>query len=227
MANEQIDPRWPRLMGLAVHELRTPITVAAGYIRMVTREKVGPITDQQRKLLEEAEKACGRLSALVAEMSDLSSLETGTAPINKAKMNVGGALAEAVAGLEELPEREIAVEVQGADSPITVTGDATRLRGAFGSLIAALRRELVESNRLIVRLGKERDRTCTIWIAGVDQIEQVAKADPSTLALFDEWRGGSGLSLAIARRVINQHDGALFGAPGNEKASAVVLLPCT
>ena len=40
-------------MGLAVHELRTPITVAAGYIRMVTREKVGPISDQQRKLLEE------------------------------------------------------------------------------------------------------------------------------------------------------------------------------
>ncbi len=226
MANEQIDPRWPRLMGLAVHELRTPITVAAGYIRMVTREKVGPISDQQRKLLEEAEKACGRLSALVAEMSDLSSLETGTAPINKASMDLAATLKEAAGGLGELPDREVVVEVQGADSPVAIKGDGTRLRSALGSLLGALRRELVESDRLIVRLGHQSS-TCTIWIAGADQIENVAKADPSKLSLFDEWRGGSGLSLAIARRVINQHDGALFGAPGNEKASAVVVLPCT
>jgi signal transduction histidine kinase len=43
---------------------------------------------------------------------------------------------------------------------------------------------------------------------------------------FNEWRGGSGLSLAIARRVIAQHGGSLFSPPGDEsKAAALVLLP--
>src|SRR3990170_3418924 len=90
------DPRWPKLLSLAVHEFRTPITVVAGYIRMVLRERAGPISDQQRKLLEEAEKSCGRLSALVSEMSDLSALEGGTAAFNAATLELGGVLAEAV-----------------------------------------------------------------------------------------------------------------------------------
>jgi signal transduction histidine kinase len=227
MANLQIDPRWPRLLSLAVHELRTPITVTAGYLRMVTREKVGPISDQQRKLLEEAEKACGRLSALVAEMSDLSALEAGSAPLNKASMDLSAALKHAAAELAEMQDREVAVEVHGADSPITITGDAKRLKGAFASLFAALRREVVTSDRLVVRMTRNTPGTCVISIAGADQIESVAAAHPASLDLFDEWRGGSGLSLAIARRVIGQHGGTLFGLPGGEKAAAVVELPCT
>lgn len=226
MANARIDPRWPRLMGLAVHELRTPITVAAGYLRMVTREKVGPISDQQRKVLEEAEKACGKLSSLVAEMADLAALENGTATVNKARMDLASTLKEAVAGLDDLPDREVVIEVQGADAPVMISGDTTRLRIALGSLVNALRRELVDSPRLIVRLGKQPDGGCTIWIAGDDKIESLVDTDTSTLEVFDEWRGGSGLSLAIARRVINQHDGGLYGLPDGEKAAAVVRLPC-
>ena len=81
-------PRWPKLLSLAVHEFRTPMTVVAGYIRMLLKERAGPLTEPQRRLLEEAEKSCGRLSALLAEMSDLSGLEGGTAPFNRAPLDV-------------------------------------------------------------------------------------------------------------------------------------------
>jgi signal transduction histidine kinase len=54
---------FPRALSLAVHELRTPITVAAGYLRMLLREQAGPITDQQKKMLQEADKSCARIGA--------------------------------------------------------------------------------------------------------------------------------------------------------------------
>ena len=54
---------------------------------------------------------------------------------------------------------------------------------------------------------------------------EVTAADPSTLPRFDEWRGGSGLSLAVARRVIAQHGGMLLGPPGDGKAAAIAVLP--
>ena len=57
------------------------------------------------------------------------------------------------------------------------------------------------------------------------ECDDIARADVSSLEPFDEWRGGSGLSLAVARRVFGQHGGSLFGAPGGEKAGAVLLLP--
>jgi signal transduction histidine kinase len=226
MSNEPLDPRWPKLLSLAVHEFRTPITVAAGYLRMVLKERAGPITDQQRKLLEEAEKSCGRLSALVAELSDLSALEDGRAGFNPATVDLRGLIHEQVAALPEMPDREIAVAVEGHDGRIDIQGDAARLRTAFTSLIVALRREVINADRMIVRLDAPAAQRCVVAIGTPEQVAGFAQADPSTLAPFDEWRGGSGLSLAIARRVIGRHGGVLLTPPGGEKAGAVVTLPC-
>jgi signal transduction histidine kinase len=228
MGSDSIDPRWHRLLGLAVHELRTPITVVAGYLRMVLKERAGPISEQQRKLLEEAEKSCGRLSALVAEMSDLSSLESGTATLNRGTVDLRTVLTEAVAAVPPLPDREVTIELDPGGIAPAIQGDATRLRTAFLSLFAALRRELVTSDRLIVRpvpASGSAQGAFAVAIAAPDQIDSVASADPATLAAFDEWRGGSGLSLAIARRIINQHGGTLHDPPGGGKAAGLVVLP--
>ena len=224
MSRETIEPRWPRLLGLAVHEFRTPITVVAGYIRMLLKERAGAITDQQRKLLEEAEKSCGRLSALVSEMSDLSALEAGTAGLNRGRVAITPLLQEVIGSLPELPDRPIRVELDGPDSALTLDGDPVRLRTALTALLHGLRRELVTSDRLIVRIGSS-DGSIRIAIADPERIEEVATADPGTLQPFDEWRGGNGLSLAIARRIVGQHGGRLLSPPGEQKAGALIVVP--
>ena len=227
MSIEAAEPRWPKLLSLAVHEFRTPITVVAGYIRMVLRERAGPISDQQRKLLEEAEKSCGRLSALVTEMSDLSALEGGTAAFNSATVDLGAVLTEAVDSVPALPDREVGLTVDGG-APASLSGDATRLRSALAALLVALRREVVSSDRLIVRrLSGEFDGRAAsrLAIGEPETIDAIAAADPASLDRFDEWRGGSGLSLAIARRVIERHGGKLYAPPGGTNAGAVVVLP--
>ncbi|HVL69632.1 MAG TPA: HAMP domain-containing sensor histidine kinase [Vicinamibacterales bacterium] len=224
MTNAPIDPRWPKLLSLAVHEFRTPITVVAGYIRMLLRERAGPISDQQRKLLEEAEKSCGRLSALVSEMSDLSALEGGKTTLNRGTVELHALLSDAIASLPPLPDREVRVELEG-DGPVSASADATRLKGAFAALVMALRRELVTSDRLVVRL-LARDGASRVVIGAPERIEGLAGADPDALSRFNEWRGGSGLSLAVARRIIDQHGGTLYGGHDEEdKAGALVVLP--
>ena len=88
MVDAEADPEWSRLLSLSVHEFRTPITVVAGYIRMLLKDRAGPLGDQQRRLLEEAEKSCGRLSSLVAEMSDLANLEAGNSSFNRTSVDL-------------------------------------------------------------------------------------------------------------------------------------------
>src|SRR5512145_288012 len=105
MSTGPTDPKWPRLLSLSVHEFRTPITVVAGYIRMLLKDRAGVLNDQQRRLLEEAEKSCGRLSGLLAEMSDLSNLEAGTGTFNRNTVDLPSLLQEAVAELPEVPDR--------------------------------------------------------------------------------------------------------------------------
>ena len=105
MPQSTVDPRWPKVLSLAVHEFRTPMTVVSGYIRMLLKERAGPLNEQQRKLLEEAEKSCGRLSALIAEVSELSGLEAGTATFNRLEIDLRATITEAVSALPEIPDR--------------------------------------------------------------------------------------------------------------------------
>ncbi|CAN5422745.1 MAG: HAMP domain-containing histidine kinase [Acidobacteria bacterium] len=230
MTDRPQDPRWPKLLSLSVHEFRTPMTVVAGYIRMLLKDRAGPVTEQQRRLLEEAEKSCARLSALIAEMSDLGALEGDTATFNHTDQDLSALLAEVVAALPEVPDREISVTLQTPAAAPHVRGDGVRLKTALTSVIYALRRELVTSPDLFVRLevhSHAGPAAAWIAIADADHIERYAAAKPSALTTFDEWRGGVGLSLAVGRRVINAHGGTIWSPADGVKAGAVISLPVT
>src|SRR5262245_58145113 len=140
MSHAPPDPRWPRLMGLAVHEIRTPLTVVAGYIRMLLKDRAGAVTDQQRKLLEEAEKSCARLSTLLVEMSDLANLESDKSPFNRSQVTLAPLLQEVADALPPVPDREITVRLRLMDGDSTIDADPVRLRTALTSIIVALRR---------------------------------------------------------------------------------------
>src|SRR5829696_2916868 len=138
-----VDPRWPKVLSLSVHEFRTPMTVVAGYIRMLLKDRAGALNDQQRKLLEEAEKSCGRLSALLVEVSDLSQLEAGSAPLNKGRIDLQTVLADIVANLPPLPDRDVPITLDAETDSAPIEGDPVRLAQALSSIVAALRREIV------------------------------------------------------------------------------------
>lgn len=216
------DPRWPKVLSLSVHEFRTPMTVVAGYIRMLLKDRAGPLNDQQRKLLEEAEKSCARLSALLAEVSDLSNLEAGTAPMNKQTTDLGAAVRAAVAQLPPMSDREVAVHLELGSAPAPVNGDPVRLTQAMGSIIAALRRELVGDHGLTVR-ERRAAGAYELLIGDPETIAALETESEAERQVFDEWRGGVGLSLGVARRVLNAHEAQIWAAPGGAKAGARIL----
>ena len=193
------------------------MTVVSGYIRMLLKDRAGALTDQQRRLLEEAEKSCGRLSALVAEVSELSNLEAGTLTFNRQQTDVRSALRAAVAQLPPLPDREVRIELDIADAPVTISGDPVRLTQAFNAVIAALRRELLGDEPLLIR-DRLESGTYEKFIGDAQAVAAMeGDTDPP---VFDEWRGGVGLSLAVARRLIDQHGGRLANPPGDSKSGA-------
>jgi signal transduction histidine kinase len=223
MSDPPIDPRWPKILALSVHEFRTPLTVVAGYIRMLLKDRAGPLSDPQRKLLEEAEKSCGRLTGLLTEVSELSSLEAGTAPLNRQTADLHKALRQAVEQLPPLPDREVPVDLQLDGSSAPLLGDPVRLTQAFSSVIKSLRRELIADAPLIVRQrrttgGYQIDIGDEATVAALDA-EGADAREP-----FDEWRGGCGLILPVARRIIEAHGGRILGAPGGRKAGARVQI---
>ena len=195
---------------------------------MLLTDRAGAVTDQQRRLLAEAEKSCGRISALVTELSDLGHIEGGTAPFTQSPMDLRAVLAEAIQSLPPVPDRDMTVSLTTGEGPATIAGDAARIKTAIAAVVYALRRELIGSTELAVRerSGAFDGRPASwIVIGDAGQIDAIASTPRDSFAVFDEWRGGCGLSLAVARRVFDAHGGALWAPAEGAKAGAIIVLP--
>jgi len=228
MSSAPLEPKLPRLLSLSIHELSSPISVLSGYLRMVLKEPVGTLDERYRRMLQEAEKSCGRLSALVAEMRDLSALEEGTVAFKMAPVDIRAVLTAAIDALPPLPDRTVTVELRTGDGPAIVQGDAPRLQSALTSIVHSIRREVVTSEKLVVneRTAPYNGRPAS-WIAIADpeDIDGVIGAELSGLTVFNEWRGGCGFSLPLARHVIDHHHGSIWSPATGVKTAAVIALP--
>lgn len=220
--------RLPRALSLAVHELRTPLAVVSGYLRMLLHEQAGAITDTQRKMLEETGKSCARMGALIAEMSELERLEAGDVTVPSVPFDLAALIVELASGILEGDDRGVRLEVR-ATRPVMVTGDRTRLGAALMALMHATLRERGEPGVILVECSTLPDTSQT-WVMvtiGDETVTQslvdAARApDPP----FDEWRGGLGLALPVGRRVIEAHGGAVWSAPGSTpRAGSALRLP--
>ena len=114
MTIERID--FTRAMSLAVHELRTPVTVVTGYLRMVLREQAGPVTEKQRTMLEEADRSCVRIGALVSEMSELGKLESNEVALVRATFDLAAVIAELASSMREGHGRGVRLDVRARTS---------------------------------------------------------------------------------------------------------------
>ena len=217
-------------MSLAVHELRTPVTVVSGYLRMLLREQAGPLTEKQKKMLEEAERSCARIGALVGEMSELGKLVSGEAPLGVQPIDLAALLVELASGMHEGDDRGVRVETRGTTQPVMVTGDRTRLGSALRALMHAAVRERGEPGVIVVECSIQQDTTpASALITIGDEATGRALAEAATSKPpFDEWRGGLGLALPIGRRVIERQGGTVWSVAGDHShAGSAVRLPIT
>jgi len=215
-----------RLLSLAVHELRTPASVVGGYLRMLQRD-TDPMSDRQRKMIDEAEKSCVRLVALIAEMSEVSKLDAGVATLTRQRLDLFPLVQDVAEGVHEAEDREVRLEVRGEAAGAEMIGDAARLRGAFDAIFRAILREQPAACTVVVdrRLEKRGDPNSAIVVVAPDASVQSAYESPKDP--FDEKRGGLGLALPIARRIIERHGGRLWAprAAEPDAGAAIVAFP--
>jgi signal transduction histidine kinase len=201
---------YPRLISLAVHELRTPAGVVGGYLRMLQRDTEDPPSDRHRKLIDEAERSCARLVGIIAALSEIAKLDEGLVSMASQETDLFVMAANAAGGVQEPAEHGVHLEVRGQNTGAPMKGDRDRLEAAFAAVFHAIVREKVGPCTVVVdrRLVEEGGRrSAVIVVAEASAVQAAYDAPPGS---FDEKRGGVGLSLPLARRVIEAHRGRLW-----------------
>jgi signal transduction histidine kinase len=212
------------MLSLTVHELRTPVTVVAGYLRMLLRDQGGPLTEKQRKMVEEADRACSRIGALGSEMSDFGKLESRELGLARMEFDLAALVKEAAAGLHD-NDRGVRLELRLGETVLNVTGDRLRIAGAIKALLHSAIRERGEPGTIVAECSVI-DNWGVVAIGDDAVLPSLTRAARGTTPAFDEWRGGMGLALPLARRVLEAHGGALWSATeGSSRAASALKLP--
>lgn len=216
--------RLAKLLSLAVHEFRTPMSVVAGYQRLLLRHFGDSLSDQQRKLIEESERSCGHLAALLSELSELAAFEGGQRLARQVPIALWPLVARVASEVHEGSDRGVTLCVRPSDPGVHVLGDPGPLAQAFSTLMVATLRERADPVSLVtaLRLGDAPGgRMATVAIGEEPVVEQALDAPPD--GSFDEYRGGLGFRLALAARIIAAHGGQV-SSPVSARGRLVVVV---
>ena len=226
-----------RMLSQGGHEIRNLVAPIIGYVRMLlTSERLGPLTETQRKLLGEVVAISGKIAKLGESMSDLALLVAGGAKFKRGRVELRPLLDGEVPGIIALEERETAIRVIDEAPGAAVNSDPEWLRRACRALLYGHWREVSTSDELCVALDHATldDRPAVrITFAATNAIDELRKLAPADLSPFVEYRGGVGYGLAIASEVILADGGQLFSktaqpdprSPVPIVYGSVVLLP--
>lgn len=201
---------YPPLLSLAVHEFRTPASVVGGYLRMLQQDHEPPMSERQRRMIDEAEKSCARLVAIVTELSDIAKLDSGAIRLAQQPLDLFALIGEVADLVHEAKDRDVHLELTGPANGATVTGDATRLRTAFDAVFRAILREQPGPSVVIAERRRETrngQMSAVLVVAGQGRVQQAYDREAGA---FDDERGGLGLALPLARRVIEGLGGRIW-----------------
>ncbi|MDP2004688.1 MAG: PAS domain-containing protein [Rubrivivax sp.] len=129
-----------RFLARMSHELRTPLNAVLGFSQLLLAEAgdsgdVDPRTTLRRRQLEHIRSAGEHLLALINDVLDLSSLESGELRIELQPVALAPLVAQTLPMLDALRDRH-GVELQPGALPGVVMADATRLRQVLLNLLS-------------------------------------------------------------------------------------------
>jgi signal transduction histidine kinase len=230
-----VDTSYLQLLSLAVHELRTPAGVVGIYLHMLQGKTDPPLNAGQKQMVAAAEKSCARVVELIDELSQIEKFDAGEAALAREPIDVFALASEAAECVRQDTESADRVIVSGAADAAPIVGDPKRLKSAVQAVLRAVLRETPkeQSVGLERRLGTDvQGRTSARLV--IADTARLAAALQAPGREFSEMRGGLGLALPLARRVIEAHGGRLWSPDtgghstsngGHAPSAAVISLP--
>jgi signal transduction histidine kinase len=199
------------------HELSTPLTPLAGYLRILQSEKAGALAPQQRKIVDAMVQAVARLTRILDNLADFASLQAGHAPLLEGALDPNRLADEVVA--EQHPavrDARLHVQISRSGGP-AVLADPRKVRQALSNLVSNAVKFSPHGGEVLVEVAQEPGRLRYFVYdqgPGVTPEDQERIFEPlhhAAQRYGEEARPpGSGLGLPVARRIAEAHGGRVW-----------------
>lgn len=216
-----------RMTADIAHDLRTPLTVIAGYVESMQDGILEPTSARLSIIYTEIE----RLQNLVEDLRMLSQVDAGELPLNMQKMAARELLEKAAAAFAPQAEsKQISLSVTCANDVPSINVDESRMLQIFGNLICNALRYTSEGGSISLSASSDHGHvTLTVRDSGSGISEEDLPNIFDRLYRGDKSRtqsGESGLGLAIAKGLVVAQKGAISAESVLGQGSAFhIVLP--
>ncbi|WP_292370247.1 sensor histidine kinase [Methanoregula sp. UBA64] len=203
------------ILATVAHELRTPLQPIIGYLDLLLADpKDWGISDEARKVLERCLTSADRERQIINRMLDLSVLDSGKIQLTFAPVPLAGLVRSVIETSGYAAQAAIDVSVP---DDVVVRADAPRLFIVLDSVISNAIRYSVPPRQ--IGISWRTDSTDTFWHISVSDNGEGIPADAQE-SIFEPFQlpdAGQlsrkfdriGLSLAIAKKIIDAHGGEI------------------
>ena len=189
-----------QVLSAVSHELRGPLGVARGYLRLLQAASLDP---RAAKMVNDAIRATDRMGELLEEVSEFARWARGEHALTMTRVALRDIVVAATKSAAMPTHAQVRVEV---DAPPDVTADAdgAPLTRACASLVAAIARSQIQDATIVVAVRSGDQGRAVLRIAPGDLLDSPAAERPPAVE-----RAGAGLSIAMADVIITRHGGRL------------------
>ena len=198
------------LIEILAHDLRTPLTPAAGYLELLRRRALAEGRERDVAYADQIALAHARLRRMIDALLDAGRLEQGLFALELRPVDLAALVRETVATLRTL---EADLTVRGPDELVAEAVDPERLRQALENLVSNALAHAPAGTPVVVEVVEEA-RAEGSWavLAVRDAGPGIApELVPTLFERFARGRGsqGLGLGLYLARGIAEAHKGSL------------------
>ena len=208
------------------HELRTPLNAVIGFSDFLIGPDFDNLTPRQRGFLQDIRDSGEHLLHLINDILDLSKIEAGKMEARLEEVDARRILRETVGMVRAQAERKgLVLTVEAAPGLGTIRVDPKMLRQILVNLLSNAVKFTPEGGRVDVRAQNERnDFALEIADTGIgipaafrDRIfEEFFQVDGSYSRKYQ----GTGLGLALVKRMVSLHGGEVSVGSSEGKGSA-------
>lgn len=208
----ELDRLKTEFIGVASHELRTPVTSLLLSNGLLAEGAAGDLSPLQKEIIESQAQDLNRLERLMRELLDITRLEAGSSPPRFEIVPAQELLRSAMVGLKPQAENKgVELSVEEPRPDLLVRADRSQIGRVLTNLIANGVRHTPGGGRVSVRAIAAAD-------AVTFEVEDSGEGIPKEFLdrIFERFvqvpgatQGGAGLGLPIAQTIVEAHGGKM------------------
>ena len=208
---KRLEQRKDEFIGIASHELKTPLTSIKGYTQILERI-IQQMSDERLKTyLKKTNIYINRLDSLIADLLDVSRIQAGKLQFNMSEFNLKELIKDSIDAIQPTSTKHKILCTECPD--VTIYGDMHRLEQVFMNLLSNALKYSPDAEQVEVEIKKTSKQ---ITVSVKDYGVGISKKNISKL--FERFYrvektakqfSGLGIGLYISSEIVLRHGGKI------------------